>query len=43
MRIKSLIAIGILFSMVLTSSCKKNPETAETEKNQVTKGKEKVR
>ena len=30
MRIKSLIAIGILSSMVL-SSCKKKPETAETE------------
>ena len=30
MRIKSLIAIGILSSMVLASSCKKNPETAET-------------
>ncbi|RPG28259.1 MAG: hypothetical protein CBB72_018510 [Muricauda sp. TMED12] len=32
MHIKSLIAIGILSSMVLTSSCKKSSETAEAEK-----------
>ena len=32
MRTKNLIAIGILFSVVLISSCKKTPETAEIEK-----------
>lgn len=42
MRIKSLIAIGILSSMVLTSSCKKSSETAEAKKKQVIKDKVKA-